>query len=161
SGIAEEDGIGGISGGANLAVQPRLAPSLVRERAGSEAHEPGLEPDADLRPVRMVVGWHRPPPSPETGPVPRGMPETLELSDRFRAVAGPLILLLIVTGFFWKLLTKQYTWLDQPDLAYQVMPWLQFQAASWHRGEAPLWDPHEWAGQPLPGQLQPGAAYPL
>lgn len=80
---------------------------------------------------------------------------------RLRAVAAPLVLLLTVTGFFWKLLTKQYTWLDQPDMAYQVMPWLQFQAASWHRGEAPLWDPHEWGGQPLVGQLQPGAAYPL
>ena len=74
---------------------------------------------------------------------------------------GPLILSLIVTGFFWKLLTKQYTWVDQPDMAYQVMPWLQFQAVSWHRGEVPLWDPHEWGGQPLVGQLQPGAAYPL
>jgi hypothetical protein len=80
---------------------------------------------------------------------------------RLSAFAGPAILFLIVTGAFWKLLTKQYTWMDQPDMAYQVLPWYQFQAVSWHHGEFPLWDPHVWAGQPLIGQLQPGAAYPL
>lgn len=80
---------------------------------------------------------------------------------RLSALAGPAILFLIVTGAFWKLLTKQYTWMDQPDMAYQVLPWYQFQAVAWHRGEFPLWDPHIWAGQPLIGQMQPGAAYPL
>jgi hypothetical protein len=79
---------------------------------------------------------------------------------RLSALAGPAILFLIVTGAFWKLLTKQYTWMDQPDMAYQVLPWYQFQAVAWHRGEFPLWDPHVWAGQPLIGQMQPGAAYP-
>jgi hypothetical protein len=79
---------------------------------------------------------------------------------RSSAIAGPIIVLLIVTGLFWKLLTKQYTWMDQPDMAYQVLPWYQFEADAWHRGEFPLWDPHVWAGQPLVGQLQPGAAYP-
>src|SRR5579871_7033426 len=43
----------------------------------------------------------------------------------------------------------------------QVLPWYQFQAEAWHRGEFPLWDPHVWGGQPLIGQMQPGAAYPL
>jgi len=81
--------------------------------------------------------------------------------QRFRAAAGPLLLLLIVTGFFWKLLTTQYTWLDHPDMAYQILPWYQFEAVSWHHGQFPLWDPHVWAGQPFVGQLQPGAAYPL
>ena len=80
---------------------------------------------------------------------------------RLSALAGPAILFLIVTGAFWKLLTKQYTWMDQPDMAYQVLPWYQFQAVAWHHGEFPLWDPHVWAGQPLIGQMQPGAAYPL
>ena len=79
---------------------------------------------------------------------------------RLSAAVGPLILFLIITGFFWKLLTKQYTWMDQPDMAYQVLPWYQFQAVSWHQGEFPLWDPHMWGGQPLIGQFQPGAAYP-
>ncbi len=45
-------------------------------------------------------------------------------------------------------------------MAYQVLPWFQFQAAAWHRGEFPTWDPHVWGGQPLIGQMQPGAAYP-
>jgi Bacterial membrane protein YfhO len=80
---------------------------------------------------------------------------------RLRATVGPLVLLLIVSGFFWKLLTKQYTWMDHPDMAYQVLPWYQFQAVSWQHGEFPLWDPHAWGGQTLIGQLLPGAAYPL
>jgi hypothetical protein len=64
-------------------------------------------------------------------------------------------------GFFWKLvLTDQYTWLESPDIAYQVLPWYQFQAAEWHRGQFPLWDPNHWGGQSLIGQAQPGAAYP-
>ena len=80
---------------------------------------------------------------------------------RFSALAGPLLLSLIITGCYWKLLTKQFTWMDHPDMAYQVLPWYQFEATSWHRGELPLWDPHVFGGQPLVGQLQPGAAYPL
>lgn len=65
-------------------------------------------------------------------------------------------------AFCWKLvLTKEYTWLESPDLAYQVLPWYQFQAGEWHQGSYPLWDPNHWAGQPLLGQAQPGAAYPL
>lgn len=42
-----------------------------------------------------------------------------------------------------------------------VMPWFQFQASEWHHGRFPLWDPNSWTGQPLIGQAQPGAAYPL
>ena len=48
-----------------------------------------------------------------------------------------------------------------PDLAEQVLPWFQVQAQEWHAGRFPLWDPYLWAGQPLFGQAQPGAAYPL
>lgn len=77
-------------------------------------------------------------------------------------LVGPALLLVIVVGFYWKLtLTKQYTWLDSPDLTYQVLPWYQFQAAEFHRGRLPLWDPNHWGGQSLIGQLQPGTAYPL
>lgn len=75
---------------------------------------------------------------------------------------APAILLLTVAGFYWKItLTRQYSWLDSPDLAYQVLPWFQFQAREWHQGRFPLWDPQEWGGQPLIGQAQPGVAYPL
>jgi len=77
-------------------------------------------------------------------------------------MAAPFLLLLITTGFFWKLtLTNQYTWLDSPDLAYQVLPWYQMQAREWNAGRFPLWDPYQWGGQTLIGQGQPGAAYPL
>jgi hypothetical protein len=46
-------------------------------------------------------------------------------------------------------------------MANLVMPWFQFQASEWHQGRFPLWDPNSWTGQPLLGQAQPGAAYPL
>ena len=73
-----------------------------------------------------------------------------------------LLLLLITIAFFWRLsLTKQFTWLDNPDLANQVLPWFELQAREWHNGSFPLWDPHHWGGQSLIGQMQPGAAYPL
>jgi hypothetical protein len=63
---------------------------------------------------------------------------------------------------FWKIaLTSQYTWMNGPDYVNQVIPWLQFQAREWHAGRFPLWDPYHWGGQPLPGQMQPGAMYPL
>jgi hypothetical protein len=79
-----------------------------------------------------------------------------------RRVSAPAVLLVIVVLFHWKLvLTNQYTWLESPDMANLVLPWLQFQAGEWHQGRFPMWDPNSWAGQPLFGQGQPGAAYPL
>jgi hypothetical protein len=81
---------------------------------------------------------------------------------RHSRLAGPALLFLVCAGFFWKLvLTNQYTWMESPDTANQVLPWLQFQASEWHRGRIPLWEAHVWGGQPLIGQAQPGAAYPL
>src|ERR1035437_2366810 len=78
------------------------------------------------------------------------------------ALAVPALLLVVVVLFYWKLtLSSQYSWMDSPDFAYQVLPWFQFQAGEWHAGRFPLWDPHAWAGQSLIGQGQPGAAYPL
>src|SRR5712692_8774803 len=76
---------------------------------------------------------------------------------------GPAVLLfLIVSGFFWKItLTSQFTFLESPDLANQVLPWQQVQAAAFHRGQFPAWDPYLWGGQSLIGQAQPGTAYPL
>ena len=83
--------------------------------------------------------------------------------NRISRIAWPALLLVIFIGFFWRLvLTKnQYTWLEGSDMAYQVLPWYQFQAAEWHHGRLPLWDSYLWGGQPLVGQMQPGAAYPL
>src|SRR5438105_15954153 len=61
-----------------------------------------------------------------------------------RWFAGPAVLFVIVTGMFWRLaLTNQYTWMNNPDMAWQVAPWYQFQATEWHRGQFPLGDPHE------------------
>ena len=81
--------------------------------------------------------------------------------SRIAAAAWPILLLVIFICFFWKLLlSNQYTWLDGPDDAYQVLPWYQFQAGEWHQGRIPLWDPYLWGGQPLAGQGQPGVLYP-
>lgn len=77
-------------------------------------------------------------------------------------LAGPAILFVMITGIFWKItLTNQYTWANSPDIADQVLPWYQFQAGVWHQGGFPLWNPHEWGGQTMIGQMITGAAYPL
>ena len=86
------------------------------------------------------------------------------IADRVvRDRLGPAALLfLIVIGFFWKItLTSQFTFLESPDQANQVLPWQQLQAAAFHRGQFPAWDPYLWGGQSLIGQAQPGTAYPL
>ncbi len=81
---------------------------------------------------------------------------------RLRRLLAPLLLFAVCAGFYWQMLfTDRQTWLDNPDIAYQVVPWFQFQAAEWHSGRFPLWDPYLWGGQSLIGQAQPGAAYPL
>lgn len=73
-----------------------------------------------------------------------------------------MLLFSITVAFSWKLvLTTQYTWLDEGDNINQVAPWLQVQAAQWHTGHFPLWDPHQQAGVPLVGQVQPGTLNPL
>lgn len=74
----------------------------------------------------------------------------------------PLVLLLIIAGFYWKLVfTYQYDWIWGPDLADQVLPWFEEEARQMQHSHFPLWDTHSWMGQPLLGQAQPGAAYPL
>ncbi|MBI4874849.1 MAG: YfhO family protein [Acidobacteria bacterium] len=78
-----------------------------------------------------------------------------------RKLAGPLAVVLLCVGVYWKLvLTRQYTWLDSPDIAYLEAPRLQMQAREWSHGRMPLWNTHQWCGQPLIGQMS-GAAYPL
>lgn len=79
---------------------------------------------------------------------------------RLRA-AGFAVFAVIAIAFYWKLtLTNQYTWLESPDLAHQVLPWIQYQAGEWREGRLPLWAAFEWGGQPLLGQGQPSAVYP-
>jgi Bacterial membrane protein YfhO len=97
-------------------------------------------------------------------PFPDGRGSVLAASDsrltsRF---AGPGLLLIICVLFHWKLvLTNQYTWLEAADLGSLILPWFQLQAGEWHQWRFPMWDPYSWAGQPLFGQAQPGAAYPI
>ncbi len=80
-----------------------------------------------------------------------------------RRLGVPLLLLAMTVGVFWRLaLTSQYTYLDSPDLANQVAPWLQVQAYAWHHGDFPLlWDPYVAGGQSLIGQAQPATAFPM
>jgi hypothetical protein len=89
----------------------------------------------------------------------RSLPRLANIADRLR---DPLILFLLVCGFYWQLvLTRQYWWFNNPDGVYQVIPWLEVQAQAWHSGTLPLWDPYQWLGQSLVGQVQPGVLYPL
>src|SRR5689334_17526743 len=68
----------------------------------------------------------------------------------------PLLLLLIVACFYWKLVfTYQFDWIWGPDLADQILPWFEEEARQLQHSQFPLWDPHTWLGQPLLGQAQP------
>ncbi|MFN0166482.1 MAG: YfhO family protein, partial [Bryobacteraceae bacterium] len=83
-------------------------------------------------------------------------------TSAMRRLLPVVSLLLISTGFYWKLLfTDQYTWLEHPDSINQVLPWLQMQARAWHHGEFALWSPHQWGGYPLVGYIQPGVLSPI
>lgn len=76
-------------------------------------------------------------------------------------LAGPAALAALTVGFYWKItLTRQYTWLDSPDIAYHEAPRFEFQSRQFRAGSFPLWDPTEWCGQPLAGQMS-GTLYPL
>jgi hypothetical protein len=64
--------------------------------------------------------------------------------------------------FFWKIVSGRYVWFEGGrDIVYQVLPWLQMQAAALHSGQFPLWDPHQFGGQPTLGQVQPGVLNPF
>ena len=63
-------------------------------------------------------------------------------SRRFRTLAAAFLLAAMVIAFFWKLVfTRQFDWVWGPDLAEQVLPWLDFQAREFHSGRFPFWDP--------------------
>ena len=79
-----------------------------------------------------------------------------------RTACALAFLLALTAGYFWKLtLSSEYTWLENPDQALQVRPWLDYQARELHAGRLPLWDPYQVGGQSLIGQVQPGLANPL
>ncbi|MGO4883126.1 MAG: hypothetical protein ACLP59_20225 [Bryobacteraceae bacterium] len=72
-------------------------------------------------------------------------------------------MLLLVSAVYWKLalLGPAYVWFDHYDMCQLEIPRLDFIARTIHSGHFPLWDPHIWAGMPVLGAAQPGAAYPL
>ena len=83
---------------------------------------------------------------------------TSDLFDRRPLLIVGLFVLLV----FWNLVFRtDFTFLEYGDLVFQVLPWYQVQARAWHDGLFPLWDPYQWGGQSLIGQMQPGAAFPL
>ncbi|MBS0278130.1 MAG: YfhO family protein [Proteobacteria bacterium] len=80
---------------------------------------------------------------------------------RAQALLYPALLLLLCTGFYWKLvLTDQYSYLDGTDMANMELPRFQFLASEIRHLRFPLWDPYQWCGQPFLAQFT-GAAYPL
>ena len=84
------------------------------------------------------------------------------MTPRWRTWGALLALLLLTAGFYWKLtISREWTFLEGPDLANVVRPWIDFEAREFHAGRFPLWDPYEWAGHTLIGQVQPGVANPL
>ena len=69
----------------------------------------------------------------------------------------PLFIALCVIAVFWRLaLSKQYTFLESPDNANNILPWLDVQAHALRQFSLLLWDPYEAAGESLIGQVQPG-----
>ena len=81
---------------------------------------------------------------------------------RWRTPSAIVFLLAITVAFYWKLtVSDAYTWLESPDMAFQVRPWLDFAAREFHAGRFPAWDPYLWGWQSLIGQVQPAVANPL
>ena len=88
--------------------------------------------------------------------------ETPAARSRGSRYAALALLAALSAAFYWQIaFTNRYTWLENPDQALQVRPWLDYEAREWHAGRVPLWDPYEWGGQSLIGQVQPGVANPL
>ena len=84
------------------------------------------------------------------------------MSSPWRTLAALAFLLALTVGFYRQLtLSTGYTWLENPDQALQVRPWLDYEAREIHAGRVPLWDPYQVGGQSLIGQVQPSLANPL
>ena len=84
------------------------------------------------------------------------------MTSRWRTTGALFALLVLTAAFYWKLtISHEWTFLEGPDLANVVRPWLDFEAREFHAGRFPLWDPYEWAGHTLIGQVQPGITNPL
>ncbi len=83
-------------------------------------------------------------------------------SGFFGSLWEPLLVVLGVITVFWKLaLTKQYSFLDSPDLANMVIPRLQPVIDAIRHWSILLWTPYEYFGQPTIGEVQPGVTSPF
>src|SRR2546425_610651 len=85
---------------------------------------------------------------------------------RFREAKRDAIALLVISVCvivaFWKIvLTSQYTFIENPDIGHQVLPWLQVQASALRNGVVALWDPYIFGGQSLAGEVQPAVFSPF
>ncbi len=84
------------------------------------------------------------------------------MTEHRRTAAALLILLFLTLGFYRDMIfSSGYTWLDNPDQALQVRPWLDYEAREIHAGRLPLWEPYQIGGSSLIGQVQPGLVNPL
>src|ERR1019366_2765167 len=151
--------------------------SLLRAACGRGTRPHGLCPQSRRRarrslrrrPRSQAFGTGRyAAPRPAVGRRPRrrrtggGSPGIWNLPNPRNRLRIAALLFLVMAGYYWKLtLTRQFEWMTGPDLAEQVLPWFAVRPREWPAGRFPLWDPYLWAGQPLFGQAQPGAAYPL
>ncbi len=103
---------------------------------------PGITREAWSTPARAGVRVH-----------------ALRIASNLRA---PLVILAGLVAVYWKLLlTKQYTFLEDPDGARQVLPWLDVQVNALRHFSWMLWDRYECAGQSLIGQVQPAVLSPF
>ncbi len=81
---------------------------------------------------------------------------------RYAADSGALGLLGGITALFFAPIWLGGAWLPYGggDAASFLFPMYRFIAASWHAGELPLWNPHQYAGYPLIADNQAGLFYP-
>src|SRR3984885_1525767 len=86
----------------------------------------------------------------------------MEIRRRLHLLWQPALVMLGVITVFWKLaLTKQYTFLDNPDLANMAVPRLEPVIYAIRHWTVQLWNPYEYFGQPSIGQVQPGVTSPF
>lgn len=84
------------------------------------------------------------------------------LSRFLRAIREPAAVSAGVITVFWKLaLTKQYTFLNSPDLVNEVLPRLQAAIFALRHWSILLWNPYEFFGQPPIGQVEPAIVSPF
>jgi hypothetical protein len=77
-------------------------------------------------------------------------------------LAAVALLVLIVTAFFWPLVSGSY-WIPKGggDLVSFIWPMYRFSAVSLRSGQIPLWNPHVYGGAPFVADNQSGVFYPV